>query len=130
MNRAEQLPLFVYGTLLSEQPAHDLIAAAVVQSAAASVTGLRLYSVGRYPVAVPGVGRVAGEVHWLRATNYAALLQELEEYEGPEYTRTRWLASCANQSDLPVWVFTGEAAAAQHLPLIPSGDWRAWLHQK
>jgi gamma-glutamylcyclotransferase (GGCT)/AIG2-like uncharacterized protein YtfP len=129
-NTPDPLPHFVYVTLLTDQPAHYLIAASIVQSAAASVAGLALYSVGRYPIAVPGAGQVIGEVHWLQPTNYTALLQELEAYEGPEYTRTRWLAQLADERQLAVWVFTGEPAAAQHLPVITTGDWRAWLQQR
>jgi gamma-glutamylcyclotransferase (GGCT)/AIG2-like uncharacterized protein YtfP len=122
------LPLFVYGTLMTDQPAFDLIAGAVERSARARLPGLALYNVGRYPLAAPGQGTIDGEIHWLRLEGYAELLKELELYEGPEYRRTRHLAFIAgeDQGRIDVWVFTGTSEYASRLPPMPGGDWRAW----
>ena len=122
------LPLFVYGTLMSDQPAFDLIAPSVVRSVAGMASGLVMYSVGPYPLAAPGVGVIQGEIHWLQPAGYDALLGELERYEGPEYTRVRHVvheqAKPAHSFD--AWLFLGDGAQAALLPLIPTGDWRAW----
>lgn len=122
------LPLFVYGTLMTDQPAFDLIAGAVERSARAWLPGLALYHVGRYPLAAPGEGTVYGEVHWLRLAGYGELLKELELYEGPEYRRTRHLAFIdeEDRGAIEAWVFTGTSEYASRLPPIPGGDWRAW----
>ncbi len=122
------LPLFVYGTLMSDQPAFDLIAPSVVRSVAGLAPGLVMYSVGPYPLAAPGVGVIQGEIHWLQPADYDALLGELERYEGPEYRRVRRVvheqANPARPFD--AWLFLGDAAQTDHFPLIPAGDWRAW----
>lgn len=122
------LPLFVYGTLMTDQPAFDLITGAVERSVRAWLPGLALYNVGRYPLAAPGEGTVYGEIHWLRQAGYVELLKELELYEGPEYRRTRHLAFTdgEDQGAIEVWVFTGGLEYASRLPRIPSGDWRVW----
>jgi gamma-glutamylcyclotransferase (GGCT)/AIG2-like uncharacterized protein YtfP len=127
MNDDINLPLFVYGTLLSDQPAFDLIAGAVERSALARAPGLVLASVGPYPLAAPGVGEVVGEVHWLRATQAPLLLDRLTQYEGPEYTPTRHqVFVLPHQTPLLAWLFLGDPAQAARLPAVPNGDWRAW----
>jgi gamma-glutamylcyclotransferase (GGCT)/AIG2-like uncharacterized protein YtfP len=124
------LPLFVYGTLMTDQPAYNLIAGAVERSARAWLPGLALYNVGRYPLAAPGEGTVYGEIHWLRQAGYAELLKELELYEGPEYRRARHQAFIEGRDEtaIEVWVFIGESEYARRLPRISGGDWQAWRH--
>jgi gamma-glutamylcyclotransferase (GGCT)/AIG2-like uncharacterized protein YtfP len=124
------LPLFVYGTLLSDQPAFDLIAAAVEHSAPGVVDGLALHSVGPYPLAVPGIGQIHGELHWLRADGYVALLGELELYEGPAYVRRAYPVRQRDTNErVAAWIFIGDPAQAAHLPLIPHGHWRRWIEK-
>lgn len=129
MNDYAYLPLFVYGTLMTGQPAFDLIARAVERSAQARLPGLALYDVGRYPLAAPGEGTVYGEIHWLRPVGYVALLKELELYEGPEYRRVRQMVYTdeAGEAPIEVWVFIGERAYASRLLRISTGDWRTRL---
>jgi gamma-glutamylcyclotransferase (GGCT)/AIG2-like uncharacterized protein YtfP len=130
MNAPPSLPLFVYGTLLTDQPAFPLLAHAVERSAPAVVDGLTLYSVGRYPLALPGLGQIVGEVHWLRHDHDATLLVELDQYEGAEYTRQQWSARLVQPSQLvTVWVYVGDPRISVNLPPVPHGDWRAWLKQ-
>jgi gamma-glutamylcyclotransferase (GGCT)/AIG2-like uncharacterized protein YtfP len=124
------LPLFVYGTLLSDQPAFPLLAYAVELSAPAKIDGLTLYNVGRYPIAVPGPGQIVGEVHWVRQDSYAALLAELDQYEGGEYTRQPWSARLDQPLQrVTVWIYVGDPLISTKLPQVPNGDWRAWVAQ-
>lgn len=122
------LPLFVYGTLMTGQPAFSLLAPSVERSAPACIPGLVLYNIGRYPIAAPGPATLIGEVHWLREEGYANLLTQLEQYEGSEYTRQRYAAHLSDdRSPVDVWVFVGDPAYATQFPTIPSGDWRTYL---
>jgi gamma-glutamylcyclotransferase (GGCT)/AIG2-like uncharacterized protein YtfP len=124
------LPLFVYGTLLTGQPAFDLIAAASIRAASARVAGLSMYNVGRYPMATPGAGELIGELHWLYTQLYAQLLVDLKAYEGPEYTRRRCLARLVeDNTSVEAWVFVGEQAYGARFPAIAHGDWRRWLRE-
>jgi gamma-glutamylcyclotransferase (GGCT)/AIG2-like uncharacterized protein YtfP len=125
------LPLFVYGTLMSDQPAFDLIAASVERSLAGRVGGLVMVDMGRYPLAVAGDGVIVGEIHWLRRDGYRVLLHELAMYEGPEYMRARYFAHPLDGSPpIAVWLFVGQPAVAVEKRRIPSGDWRAWRHRQ
>jgi gamma-glutamylcyclotransferase (GGCT)/AIG2-like uncharacterized protein YtfP len=125
------LPLFVYGTLLSDQPAFDLIAGAVERSAQAQALGFIMANVGRYPLAAPGEGMIVGELHWLRREGYEALLALLTDYEGPEYRRTQ-VEVVDRESGQPItaWLFLGDPALAARLPPVPQGDWRAWVQRQ
>jgi gamma-glutamylcyclotransferase (GGCT)/AIG2-like uncharacterized protein YtfP len=125
------LPLFVYGTLLLGQPAFGHLAASVERRLPGRLDGFVLYSMGEYPVAVPGKGIIFGEIYWLRRETFRQQMIDLEEYEGAEYSRARCLAQAVAQPSQPlaVWVFVGQPAQVAQLPLIAHGDWRRWLRQ-
>ena len=81
-----QHPLFVYGTLMSDQRAFYRLAPAVTRSVRALLPDAQLFAVSWYPVAVSGAGEVHGEVHWLAPGAYAAVqgLRALAENADPE----------------------------------------------
>ncbi|MEZ4683398.1 MAG: gamma-glutamylcyclotransferase family protein [Caldilineaceae bacterium] len=93
----------------------------------------RLYTTGAYPLAVTvppwrstdGEATVVfGELHWLASTNYGALLQQLDRYEGDEYMRFIRDVITVEGSAVRAWVYLGEAVHAAQFPLIAGGDWR------
>lgn len=124
----KQLPLFVYGTLLSDQPAFPLFAAASVHFLPAEMKDLCLYNVGRYPIAAAGTGSVTGEVHWLHEAGYDALLARLDQYEGDEYRRVQReaviLGAHGVEQSVAVWIYLGDPTYAAQFDLISNGDWR------
>ncbi len=79
----------------------------------AQVTGL-LYDFGSYPGARPGDGSIRGEIFQL--DDPAAILAELDRYEGPEYERAM---VAANGIDCWIYWYVGPDPGR----LIPSGDW-------
>jgi len=118
------IPLFVYGTLMAGEPAHGKLAAAVVRSAAARLPGAVLHDLGAYPAAVAGLGDVFGELHWLDAEAFAAVVARLDAYEGDEYCRVIcpvWPDDAAATVD--AWVYLADAAAMAVYPLIADGRW-------
>lgn len=135
-NREEQLPLFVYGTLMSRQRAHDRLRYAVTRFELATLADTALYSLGEYPMAVPGSGTVIGELHWLISEQHDRVLTELDEYEGVGfgYTRERVRVKLAAPASgaaqyADAWVYYGMAhIAVQHLQII-SGDWRQYQRE-
>lgn len=128
------LPLFVYGTLMSDQPAFHFLTEAVVRSAPASLRGVALYNVGRYPLAAPAAAdsQILGELHWLQETGYAERLARLDAYEGAEYERVVYWVDCPTVAANPLqaWVYVGQADYAARLQPIPHGDWRAWIRER
>ena len=74
----------------------------------------RLFDFGSYPGARPGDGSVHGEIFHLE--NPAAILAELDRYEGTEYERA---TIAANGIDCWIYWYMGPEPGR----LIPSGDW-------
>lgn len=117
--------LFVYGTLMSGQVAHDMVAAAVERSAPAELPQADLHHLGAYPMATVGDGAVSGEVLWLHPQATAEFFQRLDEYEGAEYLRILCPVRLQATGELvTAWVYLGDADYAGRFPLIRSGDWR------
>jgi gamma-glutamylcyclotransferase (GGCT)/AIG2-like uncharacterized protein YtfP len=131
IDKHAHLPLFVYGTLMSGQPAFHLVAPSVMRSTQAVVYGLVMHDAGAYPVALPGEGCIVGEVLWLSDAGYVSLLDILAAYEGPEYRREQYTAHLNGvEGTVEAWVFVGAAGFASQMPLVSDGDWRQWLRRQ
>ena len=116
--------LFVYGTLRrgSDNKFALLLAERAQFVGAARVAGL-LYDFGRYPGAVKSDqsdGWVQGEVYRLSDTEVLTLL---DEYEGPEFERSR--VSVAGIQECWIYWYVGPATGR----LIVSGDWLKRSHE-
>lgn len=79
----------------------------------ARVSGF-LYDFGAYPGARPGGGSIQGEIFHLE--NPAAILSELDRYEGPEYER-----AVIAVNGIECWIYWYVGVEPGHL--IASGDW-------
>jgi gamma-glutamylcyclotransferase (GGCT)/AIG2-like uncharacterized protein YtfP len=124
MNQSPEL-LFVYGTLMTGQSAHKMVAPAVERRAPAALPQADLYHLGAYPMAAVGDGVVRGEVLWLRPQVAAEFFTRLDEYEGAEYLRImRPVLLCDTGDVVSAWVYLGDAEYASRFPHIRSGDWR------
>jgi gamma-glutamylcyclotransferase (GGCT)/AIG2-like uncharacterized protein YtfP len=103
--------LFVYGTLrpaaLSQAPAHIERAVKTRTSLIGSghVTGA-LYWISTYPGLVAGADRIAGDVLALDA----ALLTELDLYEGDEYARERMRVMLDEGGEIEAWIYVFRSA--------------------
>lgn len=136
-NREEKLPLFVYGTLMSGQRAYDRLRYAVTRFELAALADTALYSLGEYPMAVPGGDGVIGELHWLIPKLHDRVLTELDEYEGVGfgYTRERVRVKLAAPvhgavQHVDAWVYYGMTHIAVQHPQIVSGDWRQYQRER
>lgn len=128
--------LFVYGTLLSDQPNHRLLRPFIdpEQTLAAVLPGAVLHDAGAYPMVVRGVGRVLGEVVWVRPECADEALAQLDAYEDvADGLYTRETATVITPCCGPIvdaWVYWGNPHIAARYPRIPSGDWRAHVRRK
>jgi gamma-glutamylcyclotransferase (GGCT)/AIG2-like uncharacterized protein YtfP len=125
----EQYPLFVYGTLLTGERAHSLMAGSLDRIAPATLPNATLYNLGAYPILVDGAGRVSGEICWLRQDAYTGMLESLDGYEGPQYARKLRTVHIANfisageEESVLAWVYLGRKTPADSAQ-VPDGDWR------
>lgn len=113
------LPLLVYGSLKRGMAHHRRLAGARCLGEAWA-TGLALYDLGPFPMAVAGGAgsRLQGELYAVEE----ALLAELDQFEGVPrlYERQRWQL----EDGAAAWVYVGRARQVRHVPLIAGGIWR------
>jgi gamma-glutamylcyclotransferase (GGCT)/AIG2-like uncharacterized protein YtfP len=116
--------LFVYGTLLTGESRHHMLAAGrVVSILAATVAGL-LLDFNEYPELVRPTqesARVLGEL--VKFESLDSILDALDAEEGPDFRRELIEAALADGSICLAWVyvFTGKQRSARALS---SGSWR------
>jgi len=112
--------VFVYGTLRRGQPNHAQLRGCASQGEA-ELSGLALYDLGPFPMAVPADGptdRLQGELYQVNAEQLA----RLDRFEGAPrlYERQRWPLADGR----PVWVYVGRPQQVRHVRRISSGRWR------
>jgi gamma-glutamylcyclotransferase (GGCT)/AIG2-like uncharacterized protein YtfP len=120
--------LFVYGTLRSGAPMHDLLVPGARLLGIARARG-RLYDLGAFPAFVPSKSArdvVRGELFEVTARDPARHLASIDRYEGRLFTREQILVECAAPGPVgaTAWVyrFNGDLRRARR---ILSGDYLA-----
>jgi gamma-glutamylaminecyclotransferase len=115
--------VFVYGTLLSGEANHGLLARARLVAATRTQAEFALYDLGAFPGLVAGGGDVVtGELYEIDDATFAAL-DDLEDY--PRYYQRQQIL-LANGAT--AWTYLLSPAQVAEGAVIPSGDWRA--HRK
>jgi gamma-glutamylcyclotransferase (GGCT)/AIG2-like uncharacterized protein YtfP len=133
-NDMEQLPFFVYGTLLPGEANYHLWGDAIRREETAVFPNGRLYDLGGYPMMLEeGDAPVRGALIYVHPAAYAAILARLDALEGynPErpdaspYQRRRRRALTEAGTAVTAWVYLGRRRYVRHRPVIESGDWVA-----
>ncbi|MDT0493479.1 gamma-glutamylcyclotransferase family protein [Streptomyces griseus] len=134
----DELPFFVYGTLLPGEPNHDLfLRGRTAGERAAVLPRALLYDGPGYPYAIDGHGRVHGILLTAAPGVYGellGLLDHLEEYLGPGHPRNLY-ERVVREVELPgeeppvtrAWVYLAAAAVTRSLrtsgSVIAEGRW-------
>lgn len=132
---SEQRPVFVYGTLRPGQPNWErLLAGRAQRVVTGRLPGVVLLDCGHYPAAVerPGARGAIGEVVWIPATAWPAVLAALDHLEGYDPAEAHRLfdrvVRPVQTADGPVdcWVYlAGPMLRASTRPVVTGGDWVA-----
>ena len=111
--------VFLYGTLLSGEPNHHLLADAPLVGEARTEPAFELVSFGAFPAMVPGGGTaVSGQVYEVDART----LNALDRLEGhPRFYRRR-AVRLDDGGEVLAYLLTPDQARGR--PRITSGDWR------
>lgn len=132
-----QLPVFVYGTLRRGCSNYRwLLQGRTRTEDPATVSGLQMYDVGPYPIAVPGRGKIRGDLIRIGPALYRDVLHGLDELEGFNptdpagslYVRRSMLVATRG-GRRRAWVYLASPRAFDvhrdpHIELVPSGDWK------
>ncbi|MEW2068067.1 gamma-glutamylcyclotransferase family protein [Streptomyces sp. NPDC007346] len=132
----DELPFFVYGTLLPGEPNHDLfLRGRTAGERPAVLPRALLYDGPGYPYAIDGHGRVHGTLLTAAPGVYGellGLLDHLEEYLGPRHPRNLY-ERVVREVELPgegstrAWVYLAAAAVTRSLrtggSVIAEGRW-------
>jgi len=117
--------LFVYGTLRSHQPAHNLLGPNVRRLDAAITSGTLWALPAGYPGFLQGIGTVHGEVVWLN--DIATTFDRLDAYEGNEYARVTCAAVLSSGQPTSAWIYVlSDPGLTENAEWIASGDWIAY----
>lgn len=124
--RCKNLPLFVYGTLMSDNNPL-LLDGAVERTALGVLSGYELRRNEEYPVIVPSSSDscVFGEIVWLLLSCYKNLLLDIDGYEGNDYKRTKVCAlSVEERVAVRCWTYVASSPGdAATLPKVAGGRW-------
>jgi gamma-glutamylcyclotransferase (GGCT)/AIG2-like uncharacterized protein YtfP len=114
--RQSRALLFVYGSLKRGQRAHHLLKG-LPWLGEAWLAGACLHDLGPFPMAVPGDGRIQGEIYEVSEDD----LEALDRYEGaPRLFERRWLIL---EGGLEAWVYLGRPRQVRHIAPLASGCW-------
>ena len=135
----EQLPFFVYGTLLPKQPNYYLLDDFVISLEPAILPNGRLHDFGHYPMLIEGDERVVqGMVVTVSPEAYDTVLQQLDVLEGYDpanvassfYLRVVRTVELGNGRCESAWVYVGRSETVKDLPIVPNGDWAKHIAHK
>jgi gamma-glutamylcyclotransferase (GGCT)/AIG2-like uncharacterized protein YtfP len=116
--------LVLYGSLRWGQPAFvDLGLDKALEFLRPCQFDGQLYHLGAYPGAMPGKGKVTGEVYRVRDPSILSLLDEYEEFDDANPNDSLFIRRCIHVDGVgDAWVYLYNRTEATG-PRIPSGDW-------
>jgi gamma-glutamylaminecyclotransferase len=120
VNDDRRFILFVYGTLLSSEPSHALLADARALGPATTAPSFHLFDLGAYPALVAGgATAVVGELYELTARTLAAI----DVHEGAPLLFKRRRIALADAREVEAYLLDADQVRGRRR--IRSGDWRA-----
>lgn len=150
MMNCSPLPFFVYGSLLPGQMNDYVWGETVISQQVAVLANGRLHDLGDYPILLEtGEGPVKGMLITVRDEDYTALLARLDEFEhcfpgqpeASDYVRVARevmvegvdaasATDATSATAVTAWVYVGQLPSESHCPLVPNGDWAAYVQAR
>ncbi len=132
----KQLPFFVYGTLLPNQPNAYLWRGCETAVENAIFRNGRLHDLGYYPMLVKAdSGTIKGQLIHTTAETYTIIQSRFDALEGFDptyptssaYQRKPLEIHYPNGKTITAWAYLGHTKYVAHAPLVEDGDWATYI---
>ena len=135
----EQLPFFVYGTLIPDQPNHYLWKDSIINTKKGLIKNYQLFDMGHYPMIIELEGNnVDGIVIYIKTEDYDKITKIIDNLEG--YNPERHGSSSYNREirDIELgdgelvnaWIYIGSKEYVKKENAVKDGNWVKHISRK
>jgi len=135
----EQLPLFVYGTLIPDQPNYYLWKDSIADTKNGIIKNHQLFDMGHYPMITESNGKnVSGMLMYIKTEDYDKITKIIDNLEGynPEnhgnsaYNREIRDIKLEDGKLEKAWIYIGTEKYIQNENLVRGGNWVKHISEK
>ena len=128
----ENLPFFVYGTLLPNQPNYYLWKESITDTKNGIIPNYQLFDMGHYPMIVKSEGNnVEGMIVYIKTEDYSKITKIIDNLEGytPEnhgncaYNREIKNIELENRESEKAWIYIGSEEYIKKENAVEGGNW-------
>ena len=135
----DELPFFVYGTLLPEQPNYYLWKDSIVNTKKGIIKNYQLFDMGHYPMIVESKGNnVHGMLMYVKNEDYGKITKIIDNLEGynPEnhgssaYNREMRDIELEDGKIEKAWIYIGSKEYVNEENKVKGGNWVKHISKK
>ena len=135
----ENLPFFVYGTLIPDQPNYHLWKDSITSTKKGIIKNYQLFDMGHYPMIVKSEGnKVHGMLMYVKNENYGKITKIIDNLEG--YNPEKHGSSAYNREihDIELesgelekaWIYIGSEQYISKKNAVMNGNWVKHISKK
>ena len=135
----EQLPFFVYGTLIPDQPNYYLWKDSIINTKKGLIKNYQLFDMGHYPMIIELEGNnVSGMLMYIKTEDYDQMARIIDNLEGynPEkhgssaYNREIRDIELENGELEKAWIYIGSEEYVKKENKVKAGNWVKHVSEK
>ena len=135
----KELPFFVYGTLLPNQPNYYLWKDSITDTKNGIIRNYQLFDMGHYPMIVESEGNnVVGMLMYIKSEDYNKITKVIDNLEGynPEkhgdsaYNKEIRDIELENGELEKVWIYIGSKEYVKKENIVKGGNWVKHISEK
>lgn len=121
MSASKAIVIAVYGSLKRDFYNHRVLEGASFL-ASGTVTGFEMFSLGSYPMVVPGDGSIAVELYEVNTSTFG----RLDRLEGfPRFYGRQMVTVATDYCPVEAWMYVGQVHQVKGQRRVDSGMWAA-----
>ena len=135
----EQLPFFVYGTLIPDQPNHYLWKDSITDTKKGITKNYQLFDMGHYPMIIKSEGsNVNGMLMYIKTEDYDKITKIIDNLEGynsenhgsSAYNREIRDIELENGELEKAWIYIGSEKYIKKENTVKDGNWVSHISEK